>query len=182
MAQPTPADGSPAVATREHFPATLDAAVSQKARWMAGIALSGWDRLGWSGGLAERWMRLRDRQSLLAALLLCAAYLVLLTTAPLAAVAIATGHEANLLTPTIEVLTAVAMILLLWRLAMRFAFVTAAYGWREGLRALPRVLVGNAIAMLAARRAVARYLHARRTGRSDWDKTSHVFPAQLPAE
>ncbi len=174
--------GSPAVATREHFPSTLDAAVSQKARWMAGIALSGWDRLGWSGGLAERWMRLRDRQSLLAALLLCAAYFVLLTAAPLAAVATATGHEAVLLTPTIEVLTAVAMLLLLWRLAMRFAFVTGAYGWREGLRALPRVLVGNAIAMLAARRAVARYLHARRTGRSDWDKTSHVFPTQLPAE
>jgi bacteriophage N4 adsorption protein B len=65
-------EGLPAVATREFFPATLDAAVAQKARWMTGIALSGWDRLGWSGGLAERWMRLRDRQSVLAALLLFA--------------------------------------------------------------------------------------------------------------
>ena len=45
---------------------------------MTGIALAGWDRLGWRGGLAERWMRLRDRQSLLAALILCAAYLALL--------------------------------------------------------------------------------------------------------
>jgi len=33
------------VATREHFPATWRAAVTQKSRWIAGIALSGWDRL-----------------------------------------------------------------------------------------------------------------------------------------
>jgi len=174
--------GGQTVATREHFPATLDAAVNQKARWIVGIALSGWDRLGWGGGVAERWMRLRDRQSLLAALLLCAAYLVLLTAAPLAALGAATGQEVVLVTPTLAALSAVAMLLLLWRLAMRFAFVTSAYGWREGLRSVPRVLVGNAIAMLAARRAVARYLNARRTGRSAWDKTSHVFPAQVPAE
>ncbi len=55
--------GRGVIATREYFPATLDAAVAQKARWMTGIALAGWDRLGWAGGLAERWMRLRDRQS-----------------------------------------------------------------------------------------------------------------------
>ncbi|HEY0324746.1 MAG TPA: glycosyl transferase family protein [Allosphingosinicella sp.] len=178
-----PADsGGVAVATREHFPATLDAAVSQKARWMVGIALSGWDRLGWGGGLAERWMRLRDRQSPLAALLLCAAYAALLTTAPLAAVAAATGHEVQLLTPTLAALSLAAMVLLLWRLAIRFAFVTAAYGWREGLRSVPRILVGNAIAMLAARRAVGRYLLARRSGRAAWEKTRHIFPAQVPAE
>ena len=178
-----PADlGGAAVATREHFPAALGAAVSQKARWMVGIALSGWDRLGWGGGLAERWMRLRDRQSLLAALLLCAAYAALLTTAPLAALAAATGHEILLLTPTLAKLSYVAMLLLLWRLAMRIGFVTAAYGWREGLRSVPRMLVGNAIAMLAARRAVGRYLLARRSGRTAWDKTHHVFPAQVPAE
>lgn len=51
------ARGAPIVATREHFPTTFEAAVAQKARWMNGIALSGWDRLGWHGGLAERWMR-----------------------------------------------------------------------------------------------------------------------------
>src|SRR5207244_6964371 len=69
--------GRPVVATREYFPATLDAAVAQKARWMTGIALAGWDRLGWAGSLAERWMRLRDRQTLLAALVLASAYLAL---------------------------------------------------------------------------------------------------------
>ena len=62
------------VASRGHFPATLGGAVRQKARWLGGIALAGWDRLGWSGGIGERWMRMRDRRGPLAALLLLAAY------------------------------------------------------------------------------------------------------------
>src|SRR3954454_10212181 len=62
------------VASRGHFPSTLGCAVRQKARWMGGIALAGWDRLGWSGGIGERWMRLRDRRGPLAAVLLLAAY------------------------------------------------------------------------------------------------------------
>jgi len=63
-----------AVSSRGHFPSTLGAAVRQKARWLGGIALSGWDRLGWIGGIGERWMRMRDRRGPLAALLLVAAY------------------------------------------------------------------------------------------------------------
>ncbi len=39
------ASGAP-IAVRAYFPATLDAAVRQKARWMTGIALAGWDRTG----------------------------------------------------------------------------------------------------------------------------------------
>src|SRR3546814_14069729 len=61
-------------ATREHFPATLDAAVRQKAGWLTGIALHGWDRRGWRGGIAERWMRLRDRKSIIAAIATLLAY------------------------------------------------------------------------------------------------------------
>src|SRR3546814_4746345 len=38
--------GGPVVAVRAYFPATLDAAVRQKARWLFGIALAGWDRTG----------------------------------------------------------------------------------------------------------------------------------------
>src|SRR3546814_6455753 len=64
-------DAGDLVCTREYFPATLTAAVRQKARWMTGIALAGWDRLGWQGSLAERWMRFRDRRGPLAAVILC---------------------------------------------------------------------------------------------------------------
>lgn len=77
------AQGRRIVVTREYFPATIEAAVAQKARWMAGIALSGWDRLGWSGGIAERWMRLRDRQSVIAAVFVLAGYAAILLFAVL---------------------------------------------------------------------------------------------------
>ena len=174
--------GRAAVATREYFPATLAAAVSQKARWMTGIALAGWDRLGWSGGLAERWMRLRDRQSVLAALILFSAYVALVLWSALFAAELLAAHEPRPLPAGLSLLLTINFGLLVWRLAIRFGFVAHAYGWREGLRSVPRVVVGNIIAMMAARKAVARYLQIRRTGSSRWDKTLHDFPQQLPAE
>ncbi len=174
--------GRPVVMTREHFPATLDAAVRQKARWMTGIALSGWDRMGWRGGLAERWMRLRDRKSVLAALFVFVAYLAALLWAGLWVIAFVTGQAAPRPAPLLDQLLRINMLLFVWRLAMRFAFVTAAYGIVEGLRAIPRVLVANFVAMLAARRALASYSLACRTGEARWDKTRHVFPQSVPAE
>jgi adsorption protein B len=65
------------VATRACFPARIDYSVRQKARWIHGIALQGWDRLGWEGGPGEWWMRLRDRRGPLTALILFTAYLML---------------------------------------------------------------------------------------------------------
>jgi len=170
--------GRPVVATREYFPATLDAAAAQKARWMTGIALAGWDRLGWSGGLAERWMRLRDRQSLLAALVLAAAYLALALLVALLATDWLTAYALPPFGPVLAALLAINGGFFLWRLAMRFGFVAAAHGWREGVRSLPRTITGNIIAMMAARRALVRYL----SGRTQWDKTAHAFPERLPAE
>jgi adsorption protein B len=176
------AAGGAAIVTRGHFPSDWREAVAQKSRWMAGIALAGWDRLGWSGGAAERWMRLRDRQGPLAALLLCAAYAAMLAGPLVASAAQVVGRPVELLTPTLAAMMQVAMLLLAWRLVMRFGFVAAGHGWREGLRAVPRVVTSNAIAMLSAREALGRYARARRTGEAVWGKTSHVFPAQVPAE
>lgn len=174
-----PAPGRAPVATRGYFPATLAAAVGQKARWMRGIALSGWDRLGWSGGLAERWMRMRDRQSLLAALVLASGYFAFLLWTFRGAAALAGAPPVDL-SDELQLLLSINLGLLLWRLAMRFGFVTAAHGWREGLRSAPRMVVGNVIAMLAARQALTRYVRAPGDGR--WDKTAHAFPDLVPAE
>lgn len=175
-------DGRAVVATREYFPCTLNAAVSQKARWVTGIALSGWDRLGWSGGVAERWMRLRDRQFVLAAAFIFAGYLALLLWILLSAGHVFLGVAPPPLEGLLRALLTINLWMLGWRLTMRFAFVARAYGWREGLRSLPRVLIGNVIAMLAARRAVIRYRAIRRSGRPRWHKTSHAFPTIVPAE
>lgn len=175
------ADGE-MVATREYFPGILTASVRQKARWMTGIALSGWDRLGWSGGLAERWMRLRDRQSLLAAILLGAGYLALALWLALKAWQGAGGRGPAPWPALLSAVVAANLGLLVWRLAVRAAFTGAAYGWREGLRAIPRMAVGNWVAMLAAGCAWSNYRALRRGGRPRWDKTAHIFPGRAATE
>ena len=169
--------GAASVATRAYFPGDLDSAVAQRARWTTGIALAGWDRLGWSGGWAERWMRLRDRQAPLAALLLAAGWSALLLWLALAAARAAAGAPQEPLPPLLEALTAINASLLAWRLALRAAFTGRIHGWREGLRAIPRAVVGNWIAIRAAAAAVGQYRTLRRTGRARWHKTAHFFPA-----
>jgi adsorption protein B len=165
------------VASRGHFPSTIAAAVRQKARWIGGIAFAGWDQLGWRGGPGERWMRMRDRRGPLAALLLLAGYLAAILWAE---VALAAALGAPIAVPVSTVLASLMWIngwLLGWRLLMRVCFTTSAYGWREGLRSVPRTVIANLIAVLAARRALL--LHSA-GGAKRWDKTHHIFPAEIP--
>jgi adsorption protein B len=165
------------VATRGHFPATISAAVRQKARWLGGIALSGWDRLGWGGGLGERWMRMRDRRGPLAALLLLAAYSAAFLWSQLwLAEALGAPVQARM-DSTLTLLLTVNFGLLAWRAAMRAFFTASAYGWGEGLLSIPRLVVGNVVAVLAAARAVSLHLSG---GAKRWDKTRHIVPAELP--
>lgn len=67
------------------------------------------------------------------------------------------------------------MLLLLWRLLMRAVFTTRAYGLAEEPVSLPRMVIGNLIAILATWRAFTLHL---RGGPRQWDKTAHIFPAQ----
>jgi bacteriophage N4 adsorption protein B len=170
------------VGVRAHFPATMETAVRQKSRWITGIALAGWDRLGWRGGIAEIWMRLHDRRALLAAVVLVAGYAALILTSGLWIAHQIIGTRAFIPTPLLGQLLTLSGALLLWRLAMRCFFVTRAYGWREGLRAMPRAVIGNVIAIMAARRALWLYLTMRRDGVVRWDKTRHALPDFMPAE
>lgn len=174
--------GGGLVAVRAHFPPTLEEAVRQKSRWIAGIALSGWDRLGWHGGIAESWMRLYDRRALAGATVLLAAYAALTLTLILRLVAFGTGLPMLPDTPLMHGCLIAGGVLLSWRAMMRCAFVTQIYGWREGLRAIPRTFVSNVVAMMAARKAVSVYLRMRRDGVVRWDKTMHAFPMTIPAE
>lgn len=175
--------GTARVATREFFPATLHAAVRQKARWLLGIALMGWDRMGWSGGLANRVMLMRDRKSILTALVTVAAYLLFILTLVFAVLCqIVPGADALTLEitadGTLAPLLAFNLGILFWRIAVRMLFVTRSYGWRQGLLSAPRAVVGNFINFLAAVAALRRYV-AIRLGREPlrWDKTAHRFPA-----
>lgn len=172
----TDADGE-WIATQEHFPETLDAAVRQKARWFVGIALAGWDRLGWHGSLRERWMRLHDRRAILSALVLFVAYLATLGYGLSLAVALSGGRGLPPPSPALAALMAWTGFLMAWRLLLRALWTGRRYGWREGVRAVPRTVVGNIIAMMAARRAVGLYWRQLRGGGVVWEKTHHRFPA-----
>ncbi|MET0363176.1 MAG: glycosyl transferase family protein [Sphingobium sp.] len=164
------------VATQEYFPDTISGAVTQKARWTVGIALAGWDRLGWGKGWTEAWMRLHDRRALLAAFVLIAAYAGLMATALLQlATWFRLAAPVSLPAPLPFLLFANA-ILLAWRIGMRMLFVHRAYGLEQALRSVPRMLVGNIIAMMAARRAIIIYVRLWAGGVLRWDKTAHRFP------
>ncbi len=160
------------IAVRAHFPGRLDDAIRQKTRWITGIALAGWDRLGWRGGIIERWMRYRDRRALFAALALFAAYVVVVV----AALAFILGISLPINADPLHTMLLLSSGLLWWRVLVRFACVAEQYGWREGLYAIPRTVVSNVIAMIAARRAVLFYIRYLRSGILSWDKTSHSFP------
>ena len=167
------------MATREFFPARLGAAVRQKTRWLHGIALQGWDRLGWSGNPLEMWMRLRDRRGPLTAVVLAAAYLLVLIAPVLAA-----GRWAGLYVPPPADPLMVRLLqfnfaALAWRLAMRMTFTMREYGFVEGLRAIVRLPLGNVIAIMAGRRAVMAYLASIHTGRVKWEHTVHLVHPTL---
>ena len=161
------------VATRAFFPNRLETAVRQKTRWICGIALQGWDRMGWSGGLLEGWMRLRDRRGPMAALVLFAAYVLLILSAVLLG-AKQLGFESNLaLTPLTGSLLIANAVGLFWRSACRAIFTGREYGAQEGVRAILRIPLGNVIAIMAGRRAVVQYVASLRGAMLKWDKTEH---------
>lgn len=162
------------VATREFFPATLAASVRQKTRWLHGIAFQGWDRLGWSARPCDLWMRLRDRRGPLVALVLVAAY-SLVVIWPFVRLAEGTHAIVPLSPdPVIESLIVLNIASFAWRLALRLCFTTREYGWLEGVRAVFRFPVGNIIAIMAGRRALVAYLRVLLGGKLRWEHTAHL--------
>jgi adsorption protein B len=122
-------------------------------------------------------MRMRDRRGPIAALLLLAAYSAALLWSQLwLAEALGAPIQARL-DPLLVTLLIVNAWLLGWRVLMRACFTASAYGFWEGVRSIPRLVIGNLIAMLAAARAVSLHLGG---GARRWDKTRHIFPAELP--
>ena len=170
--------GGPLVGIRAYFPKDFDAAARQKARWMLGIALAGWDRTGWgrTRHVGEWWMRMRDRRAPIATIVLLAAYLAL----TLEVTRYLLGLQGERYSPEMQALLGVTTALMLVRLFVRAAFVWRLYGIAEALRSIPRMAIGNIIAMAAARLAMKRYIRMLRGAPLRWDKTVHQFPDTVP--
>jgi len=161
------------IATRACFPASFGPAVRQKTRWIHGIALQGWDRLGWNGRPVELWMRMRDRRGPLTAIVLAVAYLLLLiSTVHLLAQLAGFGREWQA-DGLVSFLAGANLASFCWRVAMRFAFTAREYGTAEGLRAVARIPVANFIAITAGCRALIAYMRTLRGMMPHWDKTHH---------
>lgn len=177
LARVEDADGT-LVAVRAYFPDTLSAAVRQKARWMTGIALAGWDRTGWAKAarLGDHWMRMRDRRATLAIPVLVFAYCALVLWSVSCLLHLLGGGTVPEPSPSVRIILGANMVLLGWRMAVRAGFVRRAYGWREALLSVPRIFVGNYVALLAARRALFLYIGLLAGGAPRWDKTEHQFP------
>ena len=161
------------VCSRAYFPADIKSSVKQKARWMTGIALAGWDKLGWRGGVAQKWMLLRDRKAVFAAMILSCAYICMVLTAILAAAWNAGLYSPAPLPGIVVWLLWANFAFLIWRIGVRCLFVTKLYGWRQGLISIPRTFAANIISIMAARRACFAYLKHIFGGPLGWDKTEH---------
>lgn len=171
------------IATRSYFPDTLVGAVRQKTRWIHGIALQSWDRMGWMGKPVDVWMSLRDRRGPLVALVLTAAYVLLIVEGVLMPFRAMDMLPGDLVPPYAHMLATVSFVGLLWRMSMRFAFSAREYGIAEGFRAVARIPVANIITIMAGRRALLAYGRSLRGIKVVWDKTPHlVHPVLNPGE
>lgn len=169
------------IATRSYFPDTLAGAVRQKTRWIHGIALQSWDRMGWMGRPVDLWMALRDRRGPLLSLVLTAAYGVLLLEGVLLPLRTLGWAPEESVPPLIDHLATISFLGLLWRMVMRFGFSAREYGWVEGLRAIVRIPVANFITIMAGRRALMAYVRTLRGMTVVWDKTPHLDHPLLAA-
>jgi adsorption protein B len=168
------------IGTRACFPDTLTSSVRQKTRWLTGIALAGWDRLGWNGNLAQKWMLLQDRRSIFAAIVLVSAYISVLLATILTVAESQGTFRSKPFTPTLIILLWCNAAFLFWRLFVRAGFVAALYGPKEALLSIPRSFIANIIAIMATRRACVVYARHCFGAPLRWDKTAHhIVPEPL---
>jgi adsorption protein B len=163
--------GDDFVATREFFPASWNAALRQRTRWVTGIALQGWQRFGWSGRPLEIYWLWRDRKGLLANPLSLAANVVFAYGLATAMWTRVSPGQARLATAT--------MALQILRIGVRALCVGRIYGFTFAWGVPFRAVYANALNTAATAQAVARYIWARVRGQPlKWLKTEHAYPAR----
>jgi bacteriophage N4 adsorption protein B len=171
------ADGP--VATREYFPRRWSAAVRQRSRWVAGIALQGWERHGWRASWKQRYWFWRDRKGLVGSLLSPLANLMLVYGVAgwmASGRNFAAWHLGRAMPPWLSVCCSVTLGISVIQLAVRIWLSSRIYGWLFAAAAPLRLPWGNLVNFAATARAVRQFLRARRERRSlDWVKTDHVY-------
>jgi adsorption protein B len=172
------------IATREYFPHTFRGAVTQKSRWVMGVALQAWEQRGWQGGLRQKYWLWRDRKALAGNLVTMAGNLLALYCLLMWAGArwLDSGWGLANVIPAASVLwwlLPVNMFFLSERLFCRFFFVHRVYGLRQAAWSLLRIPWANFINCASTVWAWRTYLRAKLL-RQDlkWAKTAHAFPTR----
>ena len=167
---------------REFFPATFRTAYRQRARWILGIGLQGWETIGWKGDLKARYFMFRDRKGLFTSLVTVLGYLLFLGFGAFF-LAAWSGRSVPSLPAALSrggwlwQLMQVNALFMLNRVVQRYVFVRRLYGTAHGLLSIPRILVSNLLNFAATLRAWRLYLGHLVTGKPlAWDKTAHAYP------
>lgn len=174
------------IATREYFPSGLGASIRQRSRWVLGITLQTWAKVGWKGGAAVRYCLWRDRKALFANAVVLLAYALLAYAALRAGLAAldGSGWTAERVIPrgsALAWIVAANTAFVAWRGAMKAWLVGRLYGPMQAALSLPRVVVANVVGVAATARAVRSWLRHRLLGEPlRWSKTAHEFPEGEP--
>ena len=163
-------------ATREYFPRNFRAAVRQRSRWVAGIALQGWQRHGWLVPWKQIYWLWRDRKGLLANLLTPFIILTLLH----GLVRWGSGVPCP---AWLARVCAATLAVSLTQMGVRAYFSGRVYGWRFAAATPLRMWWGNVVNCAATCIALREFAAARLRGRSlAWRKTQHAYLAYRAAE
>jgi len=171
------------IATREFFPDSFRFAVRQRSRWVLGIAMQGWEKIGWKGSAAVLYCLWRDRKALITNYMNIFAYVLALYCLFRLMGGWISGRPwtfDHIFAPG-SVLWWLVMgntLVLTWRALMKYLAVDRIYGPLHGFLTLPRFFVSNVINFAATTKALRQYINHRITGEPlRWLKTEHAFPS-----
>jgi adsorption protein B len=169
-------------ATREYFPRRFASAVRQRSRWITGIALQSWQKIGWDAGPGQLYWLWRDRKGLLGNVSSLAANVIFLYGAGTWLASQATGQPWRLGDeisglPWLKPLLIANTTLIVLREWTRACWTRKIYGWRHALLAPVRTPWANCINFAATMRAIALFTAAQVRRRPlAWLKTDHRYP------
>jgi adsorption protein B len=171
------------IATREYFPRGFRSAVRQRSRWIAGIALQGWQHHGWHAPWRQVYWLWRDRKGLPGNLLSPLANLICLYLFTCQAGRMAGSERLGSYLPAWAISVCGATVLLSgMQTLLRMFCCSRLYGWRIAALTPVRIFWGNAINGLATVAALRQFAGAHlRSGKLAWRKTDHAYPVQRTA-
>jgi adsorption protein B len=179
-------DAAGPIATREYFPRRFGAAVRQRSRWVAGIALQGWERHGWRAPWKQRYWLWRDRKGLVGNLISPLANVMGVYGFATLIVDGACGRAWTLrdaIPEWLECLAGVTFCISAVHMGMKAHISANVYGWRFGAAAPLRVFWANFVNCAATLSGLRQYAQARLRRRAlAWNKTEHIYPAKNAPE